>query len=340
MISTDNRIAAFVGLSEFLRSPENEQEIDSWVEQAYLANNWFTPANVRYALESIALMLGDPVAFLDWFASYEKARASAKIGVVMAGNIPLVGFHDLLCVLISGHRLLVKPSKDDTALVKLVVRKICELEPAFVDYVQFVDRINEADAYIATGSDNTARYFEYYFSSKPHIIRKNRVSVAVLTGRETGQELDGLCADIFRYFGLGCRNVSKLFVPEGYDFTGLYERAEAYRDYAANHHKYFNNYEYNKSILLVNGDRHFDNGFLLIGENDGFVSPLSMVYYKEYDEPGKLKEMLEPHRGKIQCIAGNNSLDEQMVPFGETQRPGLSDYADGADVMKFLSRLN
>ncbi len=168
MISTDNRIAAFVGLSEFLRSPENEREIDGWVEQAYRANNWFTPANVRYALESIALMLGDPVALLDWYASYEKTGASAKIGVVMAGNIPLVGFHDLLCVLISGHHLLVKPSKDDTALISLVIRKICELEPAFSDYVQFVDRINEADAYIATGSDNTARYFEYYFSSKPH----------------------------------------------------------------------------------------------------------------------------------------------------------------------------
>ncbi len=340
MISTDNRIAAFVGLSEFLRSPENRAEIDVWVEEAYLANNWFTPVNVRYALESIALMLGSPDALLDWYASYEKVRTTAKIGVVMAGNIPLVGFHDLLCVLISGHRLLVKPSKDDTALIKLVVEKICELEPAFRDYVQFVDRINEADAYIATGSDNTARYFEYYFSSKPHIIRKNRVSVAVLTGKETDQELDGLCADIFRYYGLGCRNVSKLFVPEGYDFTGLYERAEAYRDYAANHHKYFNNYEYNKSILLVNGDHHFDNGFLLIRDSDGFVSPLSMVYYKEYETPEKVRKMLGPHREKIQCIVGNGGLDELMIPFGESQRPGLYDYADGADVMKFLSGLS
>lgn len=340
MISTDRRIAAFVGFSEFLRSPENSSVIDGWAEQAYRTNNWFVPGNVRYALEAIGAMLADRTALQDWYASYPKAAASAKIGVVMAGNIPAVGFQDLLCVLISGHRLLVKPSKDDYVLTRLILDKLCEIEPAFRDYIRFVERINEADAYIATGSDNTARYFEYYFSSKPHIIRKNRVSVAVLNGAETSAELEGLCADIFRYYGLGCRNVSKLFVPAGYDFSPLYESAESFRDYAVHHHKYFNNYEYNKSILLVNGEDHLDNGYLLIQRSGKFASPLSMVYFDEYENLESVRNELAVNASKIQCVVSGCDLGTPVVKFGESQYPGLRDYPDGVDIMEFLGNLS
>ncbi len=339
MISTDRRIAAFVGFSEFLSAPENSGLIDDWAEQAYRANTWFVPRNVRSALEAISAMLADPVSVSDWYTSYQEVSDPVKVGVVLAGNIPAVGFQDILCVLISGHRLLVKPSKDDTVLIRLILDKLCKIEPAFRPYIQFVERINEAGAYIATGSDNTARYFEYYFSSKPHIIRKNRVSVAVLTGTETQEEMDSLCSDIFTYYGLGCRNVSKLFVPRGYEFPALYESAGLFRDYAAHHHKYFNNYEYNKSILLVNGEDHFDNGYLLIQKNERLVSPLSMLYYEEYDDVEDVKSTLSANREKIQCIVSGIDLDMPVVKFGQTQLPGLSDYPDGVDVMEFLSRL-
>lgn len=339
MISIDRRLAAFVGLSEFLRSPGNSALLDEWSESAHRSNNWFVPENVKTSLSAIGTMLSDPVTLLDWFAGYKTVSRPAKVGVVMAGNIPAVGFQDALCVLISGHTLLVKPSKDDTVLIKLLLDTLCRIEPAFEAQIRYVERINDAEAYIATGSDNTARYFEYYFSSKPHIIRKNRVSVAVLSGSETEEELDGLCQDIFRYFGLGCRNVSKLWVPQGYDFAGLYERVEFLRHYAAHHHKYFNNYEYNRSILLVNGDDHLDNGFFLIQKNEKLVSPLSMVYFEEYASLPEVQQELAARSSKIQCVVSHHDLPFDTVPFGRSQYPGLYDYPDGVDVMAFLSDL-
>mgnify|MGYP000893963218 CR=1 FL=1 len=338
MISAEQRINAFVGFSEFIKAEENAAALGEWAEAAYRKNNWFVPENVRYALNSIADMTADKAALTRWVESYPSVRQPSKIGLVLAGNIPAVGFHDILCVLISGHQLLVKPSSDDYVLIRLILDKLCEIEPGFRDSVHFVERINEADAYIATGSDNTARYFEYYFAAKPHIIRKNRVSVAVLNGSESGEQLSRLCSDIFLYFGLGCRNVSKLFVPAGYDFSGLYDQAESYRNYAANHHKYFNNYEYHKSILLVNREPHLDNGYLILRESDQLVSPLSVLYYKEYNGTDEVGALLQDNREKIQCVISDGKL-AGSVPFGESQKPGLTDYADGVDVMEFLSKL-
>lgn len=339
MISTDRRIAAFVGFSEFLTSPESSSVVEDWAERAYRANNWFVPENVKTALSAIAAMLSDSAALRTWLAGYPESKEPKKVGVVLAGNIPAVGFQDILCVLISGHKLLVKPSKDDAVLTRLILDKLCELEPGFADQIKYVERINESDAYIATGSNNTARYFEYYFSSKPHIIRKSRTSVALLSGRETTEELDGLCFDIFRYFGLGCRNVSKLLVPKGYDLSVLYERAEQFRNYAANHHKYFNNYEYNKSILLVNREEHLDNGFLLLQQNEKLFSPLTMVYFEEYSDLEEVSGALLEKQSEIQCVVSHLELSVPTVSFGNSQYPGLSDYADGVDVMDFLTRL-
>jgi hypothetical protein len=180
---------------------------------------------------------------------------------------------------------------------------------------------------IATGSDNTARYFEYYFRTKPHIIRKNRSSIAVLTGNETDDQLIALGKDVFSYFGLGCRNVSKLVVPEGYDFTRPLRLWEVYHD-VSNHHKYVNNYDYNKSILLINGTHHFDNGFALLTPNEALVSPISVLYYATSADLAS---------DKIQCIVGSGA---NYIPFGTTQEPTLTDYADNVDTLKFLTGLS
>jgi len=242
-------------------------------------------------------------------------------------------------VLLSGNHLLAKLSKDDSVLMMYLLTTLQKLEPAWADSITFVDRINEADAYIATGSDNTARYFEYYFASKPHIIRKNRTSVGVLSGQETEQQLIGLVDDMLMYFGLGCRNVSKLYVPADFDFTKLYECAEARRTEFAHHHKYFNNYEYNRAVLLVNRTDHKDNGFLMITPNEALVSPLSVVYYKEYTSLEAIKEKLAQQSDKIQCVVAQTGFMPDALPFGQAQSPGLADFADGVDTMAFLSNV-
>ncbi len=302
-------------------------------------NGWFVPENTLLALQKIAQNYLDKDKLTQFLDIYEEKNTEKKVGVVMAGNVPAVGFHDALCVLLSGHKLLAKLSKDDTPLMLFLLETLKKLEPEFKNAIQIVDRINEADAYIATGSDNTARYFEYYFAQKPHIIRKNRTAVAILNGEESKEELAGLGEDILRYFGLGCRNVSKVYTPEGYDFSRLFEVLGDKRDFYANHHKYFNNYEYNRSILLVNQTPHFDNGFLMFTESDAIVSPLSVVYYQNYESIPQLVSLLESQREKIQCIVANSDKFPGSVPFGKAQSPGLNDYADGVDTMAFLSKL-
>jgi hypothetical protein len=340
MISRKSRIDAFVKLGTYIYSEENAPEIEKWIAASNSKNNWFTVANVRTSLDAFATNYLDREVLEAWMAEYSEPEHHVKVGVVMAGNIPGVGFHDALSVLISGHTLLAKPASDDQALITYMLEKLVEIEPVFADQIRFVERLNEADAYIATGSDNTARYFHYYFSKKPHIIRKNRTSVAVLDGSESSEELTALGKDIFQYFGLGCRNVSKLYVPAGYDFTKLYESLEVFRPICANHHKYFNNYEYNRSILLVNRVPHFDNGFLIFNESTALVSPISVVHFEFYEHADSVKAILLESSEKIQCVVGSEAVAiHGAVPFGGTQSPGLTDYADAVDTMAFLSAL-
>lgn len=339
MINRINRIKALTNLGSYLLDPTNSIEITDIAHQARGQNGWFTPENTLISLKSIARNYLDQDRLTEFAGRYAEPTAPKKIGVVMAGNLPAVGFHDALCVILSGHHLLVKPSKDDTVLMMYLLTTLQKLEPELTTSITFVDRINQADAYIATGSDNTARYFEYYFSSKPHVIRRNRTSVAVLTGKETDQELAGLLDDMLLYFGLGCRNVSKLYVPLEYDFTRLYESAESLRTTYAHHHKYFNNYEYNRAVLLVNGTPHQDNGFLIFTPNEALVSPLSVVYFEEYETPESVREHLTHQSEKIQCVVASTSLIPAGVPFGQAQSPGLADFADGVDTMAFLANL-
>jgi hypothetical protein len=254
----------------------------------------------------------------------------------MAGNIPLVGFHDLLCVLISGHKILIKPSSKDTVLLTHLLEKLLEIEPRFANLVIVADRLKDFDAVIATGSDNSARYFEYYFGKYPHIIRKNRTSCAVLSGFETESELTALGKDVFTFFGLGCRNVSKMFLPVGFDPRTLIRSWEPFQTVMM-HHKYHNNYDYQKSILIINRIPFIDSDFVLLQENTRFVSPISVVYYEYYDAWDSLLTRLQENDSKLQCIVGN--LKNANISIGQAQLPSLQDYADRIDVIKFLQTI-
>lgn len=253
----------------------------------------------------------------------------------MAGNIPLVGFHDLLAVLITGNKALIKLSGNDKILLPLVTDYLKHIEPQLENCIQFTEeKMVDFDAVIATGSNNTARYFEYYFGKKPNIIRKNRNSVAVLTGDETKAELNALGEDIFRYYGLGCRSVSKLFVPTDYNFDLFFQAIYEYRD-IMNLAKYANNYDYNKAVYLMSEFKILDNGFLMLKKDSSYSSPIASLFYEHYADLTSLKKRLENDKEKIQCIVGSR-VNSNEVKFGETQKPALSDYADGIDTVEFL----
>lgn len=305
-------------------------------------NAWFTPESVLQAVNAVGKML-NPADLNIWLNMYpvQQDKNSKRIGLILAGNLPLVGFHDVLCVLVSGNHALIKASSQDTRLIKHVLDMLCVIDNNFAAQYSFVDRLENFDAVIATGSNNTSRYFEYYFGKVPHIIRKNRNSVALLTGAETREQLNALGHDIFDYYGLGCRNVSKLLVPEGYDFNFFFESIESF-NLIINHHKYNNNYDYNKSIYLVNSDKHFDNGFLLLKEDDRLASPLAVLYYGYYKDLASAQTLLEADSDKIQCIVSTAplTLKTQVVDFGMSQQPALWDYADGVDTMFFLIKVD
>jgi hypothetical protein len=336
-MTLENRIEAFVKLGKQLQdmTPEDRQAL-AFVAKA--KNPWFDEGNVSAALQGIITMLNEQY-LREWLYPYHlKQVTPKKVGVVMAGNIPMVGFHDFLSVLLSGHFLLAKLSSDDDVLMRRLASMLVGIEPAFANRFEFVDMLKESDAIIATGSDNTARYFEYYFAKRPHIIRKNRTSIGVLTGHEEEEDLRALGNDIFQYYGLGCRNVSKVYVPEGYTFDKLYEANEHHKT-IIEHHKYHNNYDYNKSILLVNRVPHFDNGFLLVQESEQLVSPISVLFYETFTSLPDLRHKLAAVKEKTQCVVSAHGWLEGSIPFGEAQCPMPWDYADGVDTMAFLQKL-
>ncbi|HEX8327246.1 MAG TPA: acyl-CoA reductase [Hymenobacter sp.] len=331
------RLAAFVALGQRLATLSPD-EITTLAARARNQNAWFDEPSVAAALAGLAHMLAEE-PLRKWAGRYPPEPTTVHhIGVVMAGNIPMVGFHDLLCVLLSGHVLLAKLSADDTVLMTWLMEELCRIEPRFTDAIKVLPRLNAANAFIATGSDNTARYFEFYFGKKPHLIRRNRTSVAVLTGEETSAELALLGPDIFQYYGLGCRNVSKLFVPTGYNFSPLLDALQTCEG-VLNHHKYNNNYDYNKSILLVNSVPHYDNGFFLITKDPKLVSPISTVYYAEYASEIDLVDQLTDVAAQTQCVVSAGARFAGSLPFGQAQAPGVAEYADRVDTMEFLARL-
>jgi len=336
-------------LSQFAETPSNKLEnilhnnlfFEGMLHQLKLAeqyNGWFTKENIHFAINSWAEALKED-SLENWLSAYKFDEVSPKtVAIIMAGNIPLVGFHDFLSVLITGHNVIVKQSSKDKQLLPFLVKYLEYVEPQFKGKISFTEeRVIGYDAIIATGSDNTARYFEYYFKNKPHIIRKNRNSVAILTGNETDAQLHLLGEDIFRYFGLGCRNVSKLFVPKDYIFDKLFEAVYDWHP-LMDIHKYANNYDYNKAVYLMSEFNFLDNGFFMLKEDESYSSPIATCFFEYYENPEALKSKLQADADKIQCVV-TNGFYENEIAFGQTQSPHLWDYADGVDTVSFLLKI-
>ena len=339
-------ISALGKLGQELRNTANDKTLDG-INQAYeeviaratAENAWFTPSFIRIAMNNIGEALKEDLLEA-WVSPYssrtESTRPAYAIGVVLAGNVPLVGFHDFISVLASGNRFLGKLSADDKQLLPFLAARLRSFYPELNDYIAFTEhKLENFDAVIATGSNNTARYFEYYFGKYPNIIRKNRNGVAVLTGSESNEELAQLADDVFLYFGLGCRNVSKLFVPQGYEFDQLLKAFDAYAQ-VLDISKYKNNYDYYKSIYLINSVPHLDNGSVLLTGSDALSSPPSVMYYEPYDNLQALNDRLHALVEQVQCVVGRPGEITGAIPFGQAQKPGLTDYADGIDTMEFL----
>ncbi len=336
-IKLSNRIKAFCALGTEIGALGRDDR-KQLAEKARNENPWFTEESVELALKGIETLL-EKDSLNSWAMSYSPEPAVPKtVGVAMAGNIPLVGFHDFLCVLISGHRLKAKLSSQDSVLLRFIWQKLVELEPLFSEYFSVEEKLKGVDAMIATGSDNTARYFEYYFRKIPHVIRKNRVSCAVIVGEEPHGDLEQLGKDVFSYFGLGCRNVSKLFVPEKFELENLLESWQNFVT-VIDHHKYGNNYEYQKSISLLNQESFLDNGFILIKESSNLVSPIATLYYEKYKSQEDLKEKIEIQRQKLQVVVSAGGWYSGSVPFGKAQLPSVAEYSDNVDTMIFLRGL-
>ncbi|MFM2369022.1 MAG: hypothetical protein RL619_1322 [Bacteroidota bacterium] len=316
----------------------NDLFFDNFIELITLSqshNGWYTPEQVYFSIQSWAEALTED-NLNQWLSAYNfQTNESKNIALILAGNIPLVGFHDFLSVLITGHNVLVKTSSNDQHLLPFLAKYIIAVNNELANKITFIEgKLENFDAVIATGSNNTARYFEYYFKDKPSIIRKSRNSVAVLNGKETKEQLSALGEDIFRYFGLGCRNVSKIFAPKGYVFDTFFEAIFEYQD-VIHYEKYANNYDYNKAVFLMSNFKLLDNGFLTIKEDKSHASPISSVFYEFYDDINDLQTRLQSENELIQCIVSNNII-ENSVNFGQTQKPKLWNYADNIDTISFL----
>lgn len=345
---------SFIALGQFLSQFSEEENtinelvlgndlfFDDFIKLIQLSqshNGWYTPEQVYFAIKSWADALTEE-NINKWLSNYsfdsvQDDKKEKTVALILAGNIPLVGFHDFLSVLITGNKALIKTSSNDQHLLPFLAKYLIFIDESLKDKITFTEgKLENFDTVIATGSNNTARYFEYYFKNKPSIIRKNRNSVAVLNGQETKEDLEALGEDIFRYFGLGCRNVSKIFVPKEYKFDGFFEAIFKYQD-VIHYEKYANNYDYNKAVFLMSNFKLLDNGFLTIKEDPSYASPISSVFYEFYETIEDLQNRLEADAEQIQCIVSNN-LIKNSISFGKTQTPELWDYADNIDTISFL----
>lgn len=314
----------------------DEEQWKNAKEKAFAQNQWFIPQFIDLSVKNIVQSFLQPQQLqqlADQYKIEEENRTPKKIGIVMAGNIPLVGFHDLLCVFITGNYAMIKTSSKDEALINHLVEKLKQWNAEIEQYIFLCERISNCDAYIATGSTNSSRYFEYYFQKYPAIIRRNRTSVAVLTGNETKEELEGLADDVYQYFGLGCRNVTKIYVPENYDFVPLLTSFKKY-DWFIDHNKYKNNYDYNLAMHILNNRFYMTNGNILLVEDEQVFSPISQLHYQYYTDEQQVKKELHSNKN-IQCLINKNEVD-----FGKAQLPALCDFADAVDTVKFLMQMN
>ncbi|MDY3535131.1 acyl-CoA reductase [Riemerella anatipestifer] len=315
---------------------EEEALFSAKLSRAEIENPWFTQDSLRFALKQWADLLTEE-NLNDWVNGYPETKGGKKVGLILAGNIPLVGFHDVITVVLSGHIPVIKMSSKDKQILPFLLEKWASLSDG-IEY-QLVEKLENYDAVIATGSNNTARYLEYYFKNKPNIIRKNRTSVAVLSGKETDEELQLLAEDIFRYFGLGCRNVTRLFIPQDFKLERLFENFVGFQD-IINHHKYANNYDYNRAVYLLNQENFWDNNFVMLKEDSQLFSPLSVINFSRYDNIAEVETFLNENHENIQCIVSHLHLNRGEVGFGEAQTPSLNTYADNVDTMAFLRTMD
>lgn len=339
----EDKILGLVKLGEFITGFLQKDEKDynkldenlaALIKRSELENPWFTKENQYYNLEQWAGLFTRQ-NITDWLAKYQLSNDPKRVGLILAGNIPLVGFHDVISVLLSNHIPVIKLSSKD----RLVLPFLLQLWQGFSDNkieYEIVERLENYDAVIATGSNNTARYLEYYFKNSLSIIRKNRTSVAVLRGDETDEELQLLADDIFRYFGLGCRNVTRILIPKDFKLDRLFENFINYKE-IINHNKYANNYDYNRAVYLLNQDLFWDNNFVMMKEEQQLFSPLSVINFSRYENAEEINQFLEDNKNDIQAIVAKPELGLSSVRFGQTQNPSLDTYADNVDTMAFLS---
>jgi hypothetical protein len=344
-MNLEQRKEAFVKCGLFIKRHFNEnwepnenglhEGLDHLIASAHTYNGWFIKEFVEESLKNISSMLEEK-SLTDFTKNIPEPKHKKTVAVIMAGNIPMVGFHDLMCVLLSGHNVLVKLSSDDNVLLPFFIKLLEYYQPSIGENIKFSEtKLVNFNAVIATGSNNTAAHFKYYFGKYPHIIRKNRTSAAVLTGKESVEDLKKLGRDIFLYFGLGCRNVSKVLVPKNYVFDPLFEAVFDYK-FVANNNKYGNNYDYNRAVYLLGLEKFLDNNFLIIKEDKGLFSPVSVLFYQEFESEKEVKEYLNYNKDNLQCIVGK---EQGFAPFGYSQQPVITEYADGVNTLDFLVNL-
>ncbi|WP_294314542.1 acyl-CoA reductase [uncultured Chryseobacterium sp.] len=342
-MNTENQVLGLTRLSRYIKDflaknqdaySEDDAGFESLLERSKIENPWFTIENQKFALQQWADLLTEK-NIGSWLNKYRVSGISKRVGLILAGNIPLVGFHDVISVVLSNHIPVIKLSSKDKYMIPFLLKKWNEFSEGSVPF-EFVEKLENFDAVIATGSNNTARYLEYYFKNHLHIIRKNRTSIAVLKGDETEEDLKLLAEDIFRYFGLGCRNVTRLFIPQDFVIDRLFESFLDFQD-IINHNKYANNYDYNRAIYLLNQEKFWDNNFVMLKEDEKLFSPLSVINFSRYSSLDEVKSFIAENEENIQCIVAGEELGLNSVKPGEAQNPGLDTYADNVDTMKFLS---
>lgn len=341
-MNIEKQVLGLIKLSDYIKSylaennedfNENDSEFESVVKKSEIENPWFTIENQKFALKQCSDLLTEE-NLRSWLSNYSPSKTTKKVGLILAGNIPLVGWHDVISVVLSNHIPLIKLSSKDKQMIPFLLKKWKEFSENEIEY-EFVERLADFDAVIATGSNNTARYLEYYFKNHLSIIRKNRTSVAVIKGDETEEELKLLAQDIFQYFGLGCRNVTRLFIPEDFVIDRVFESFIDFKE-IVNHNKYANNYDYNRAVYLLNQDKFWDNNFVMLKEDEKLFSPLSVIHFSRYSSLDDVKNFINENEEDIQCVVGKDDLGIETVYFGEAQNPGLDTYADNVDTMQFL----
>ncbi|MBD8081534.1 acyl-CoA reductase [Chryseobacterium caseinilyticum] len=342
-MNVEQRVLELVQLSDWINTylskdsgkfNENDAEFEQILRKSEIENPWFTQENQKLALEQWVSVLNQS-EIEQWLSKYPENKIQKRVGLILAGNIPLVGFHDVISVILSNHIPVIKLSSKDKSMLPFLLKKWKEISNGSLQY-ETVERLEDFDAVIATGSNNTARYLEYYFKDHHSIIRRNRTSVGVISGNETAEELRLLASDIFQYFGLGCRNVTRLFIPKDFVIDRVFESFIDFKE-IINHNKYANNYDYNRAVYLLNQDKFWDNNFVMLKEDEKLFSPLSVIHFSRYENIDEVKSFIAENEENIQCVVTKDKNIENAVAFGEAQNPSLDTYADNVDTMEFLS---